>query len=75
MHLYEPCVLKKQALKLLESDIPDDFAYDVQRLREALEKFEDIDENLVPKDSLLREFLGWKGESNGKSKQKKSITS
>ncbi len=58
VHLYEPCVLKKQALKLLESEIPDDFAYDVQRLRDALLKFEDIDESLVPKDSLLREFLG-----------------
>lgn len=58
VHLYEPCVLKKQALKLLESDISDDYAYDVQRLRDALKKFEDIDEELVPKGSLLREFLG-----------------
>lgn len=58
VHLYEPCVLKKQALELLKSEIPDEFAYDVQRLRDALEKFEDIDETIVPKDSLLREFLG-----------------
>lgn len=58
VHLYEPCVLKKQALKLLESEISDDYAYDVQRLQEALKKFEDIDEEAVPKGSLLREFLG-----------------
>lgn len=58
VHLYEPCVLKKQALALLESEISDDYAYDVQRLRDALNKFEDIDENAVPADSLLREFLG-----------------
>ncbi len=58
VHLYEPCVLKKQALALLESEISDDYAYDVQRLRDALKKFEDIDEEAVPKDSLLREFLG-----------------
>lgn len=58
VHLYEPCVLKKQALKLLESEISDDFAYDVQRLRDALKKFEDINEEAVPTDSLLREFLG-----------------
>lgn len=58
VHLYEPCVLKKQALELLEHEISDDYAYDVQRLRDALKKFEDIDEEAVPKDSLLREFLG-----------------
>lgn len=58
VHLYEPCVLKKQALEILESEISDDFAYDVQRLRDALRKFEDIDESEVPADSLLREFLG-----------------
>lgn len=58
VHLYEPCVLKKQALELLEHEISDDCAYDVQRLRDALKKFEDIDEEAVPKDSLLREFLG-----------------
>lgn len=58
VHLYEPCVLKKQALELLKSDISDDYLYDVQRLRDALGKFEEIDEKLVPEDSLLREFLG-----------------
>ena len=58
VHLYEPCVLKKQALEILQSEISDDFAYDVQRLRDALNKFEDIDETQVPKGSLLREFLG-----------------
>ncbi|MCR4594717.1 MAG: nucleoside kinase [Clostridiales bacterium] len=59
IHLYEPCVLKHIALELLKnSEISDEFAYDVQRLCKSLEKFEDIDPSLVPQDSLLREFLG-----------------
>ncbi len=60
IHLYEPCVLKHQALQLLRnSQVSDEFKKDIQKLTSALEKFEDIDENLVPDDSLLREFLGF----------------
>lgn len=60
IHLYEPCVLKHQALQLLRnSQVMDEFKKDIQELISALEKFEDIDENLVPDDSLLREFLGF----------------
>ncbi len=60
IHLYEPCVLKHQALQLLRnSQVMDEFKKDIQELTSALEKFEDIDENLVPDDSLLREFLGF----------------
>lgn len=59
IHLYEPCVLKKQALELLRnSDISEEYRSDSAKLFKALEMFEDIDEALVPKDSLLREFLG-----------------
>jgi uridine kinase len=59
IHLYEPCVLKHQALPLLrDSIISDEFKKDIEHLIKALEGFEDIEENIVPEDSLLREFLG-----------------
>lgn len=59
IHLYEDCVLKHQALPLLlNSEISDEFKADAKKLCKALEKFEDIPENLVPDGSLLREFLG-----------------
>lgn len=59
IHLYEPCVMKKQALELLkDSDISAEYRQDVQRLVKALSKFRSIDESAVPQDSLLREFLG-----------------
>lgn len=59
IHLYEPCVLRKQALELLySSEISDEFQSDAKKLIKALEAFEEIDEKLVPEDSLLREFLG-----------------
>lgn len=59
IHLYEPCVLKHQALPLLKGcEVEDEFKSDVQKLCKALEKFCDIDEKNVPADSLLREFLG-----------------
>lgn len=59
IHLYEPCVLKHQALPLLKSSqVADEFKKDIEKLTRALEKFNDIDENAVPENSLLREFLG-----------------
>ncbi len=59
IHLYESCVLKHQALSLLKNcEVTDEFREDVNKLCKALEKFNDIDENNVPRDSLLREFLG-----------------
>lgn len=59
IHLYEPCVLKSQALPLLlENEISKEYSEDVKKLCKALKKFEDIDISLVPEDSLLREFLG-----------------
>ena len=59
IHLYEPCVLKQQALPLLEnSEISDEYKSEAAKLRKSLELFEDIDISLVPQDSLLREFLG-----------------
>lgn len=59
VHLYEPCVIKNQALPLLrDSDVPDEFKEDAEKLCASLERFYNIDENEVPEDSLLREFLG-----------------
>ena len=59
VHLYEPCVIKNQALPLLRnSEVSDEFREDAEKLCASLQKFFDIDENKVPKDSLLREFLG-----------------
>lgn len=59
IHLYEPCVIKKQALPLLrDSEVSDEFKEDAKKLCIALERFFSINENDVPEDSLLREFLG-----------------
>ncbi len=58
IHLYETCVLKNTATKLLkevEKDSP--FYRESQRLIRNLEKFPDIDKNLIPENSLLREFV------------------
>lgn len=59
IHIYEPCVLKKYAVPLLDSFAADDPNYDfVRRLSAALLRFEDIDEGLIPDNSLIREFIG-----------------
>ncbi len=59
IHLYEPCVIKHQALPLLcDSEVSDEFKAEIEKLKKALEQFNDINENTVPKNSLLREFLG-----------------
>ena len=59
IHLYETCVLKDTAIKLL-SEIEKDsrFYLQSQRLIKSLRKFPMIDSDLVPEDSLLREFIG-----------------
>lgn len=59
IHLYESCVIKHQALPLLSgSEVSDEFKSEIEKLKKALEQFNDINENTVPKNSLLREFLG-----------------
>lgn len=63
-HLYESCVLKHQALSMLyESADSKEFGDEIKRLITALESFCDIDEALVPDNSLLREFLGQRTEA------------
>ncbi len=59
IHLYETCVLKDTAIKLL-SDVPkeSEFYKESQRLIRNLNKFPSLDSSVVPKNSLLREFIG-----------------
>ncbi len=66
IHLYESCVLKEEAIKLLgEVSKDSEFYKDSQRLIRSLMKFPVINSEKVPEDSLLREFIGAKEEKDG----------
>ena len=56
---YELCVLKKYALPML-SEIPSDSEYYIQanRLIKFLKYFKDIEDDWIPCNSILREFIG-----------------
>ena len=59
IHIYESCVLSVSAIPLLreiKQDSP--YYYPSRRLLSALERFYPIDPVEVPKDSLIREFIG-----------------
>lgn len=59
IHIYEPCVLQNTAvplLKMIGEDNP--FYDDACRLIESLSLFCPIPERMVPKNSVLREFIG-----------------
>lgn len=59
IHLSEPCVFNDIAIKMLsEADLNPDRAADAQKLLFSLRKIKSIPSALVPKESLLREFLG-----------------
>ena len=59
IHLYEPCVMKHQALRMIsDCEVSEEYKEDIQNIVNAFKKFNDIPENMVPEDSLLREFLG-----------------
>lgn len=59
IHIYEPCVLCHDALMLLDFITPNsDFYETAMELKWQLNRFVQINTELVPKDSLLREFLG-----------------
>ena len=58
-HPYEPCVFKAAALTLLQQITPGSVYFDSAReLEQNLAPFAAADVSCVPKDSLLREFLG-----------------
>ena len=57
--IYEISVLKKHALPQLEKITNEEKEYsEAKRLVEFLKYFEDIDEEFIPRNSLLREFIG-----------------
>lgn len=57
--IYEICVLKKYALPQLEAIDNRSIEFsEAKRIREFLKYFEDIPDDLVPTNSLLREFIG-----------------
>ena len=60
IHNYEPCVFKKRALELFKTVKPESSWFDeTVRLTEKLVRFSDIEEEKVPRSSLLVcEFLG-----------------
>jgi len=59
IHLYESCVFRTLVLPLLEEIPPESPSYkDGSRLARSLRQFEEIAPELVPAESLMREFLG-----------------
>lgn len=57
--VYEICVLKKYIMPLLEKiDNTNPEYAEAKRLYEFLKYFEDIEDEYVPKNSILREFMG-----------------
>lgn len=59
IHIYEPCVLCHQAIPLLKSIDESSIHFKLsRRILSSIERFYPIDMNLVPKDSLIREFIG-----------------
>lgn len=59
IHIYEPCVLRGKAIPVLRSVAADSPYYRKARDLEArLMRFEPVDTALVPRDSMLREFIG-----------------
>ena len=59
LHVYEPCVYKDDFLALKKEVLCSSVGYDYFiRTANAIEKFETIKKDLVPKNSLIREFIG-----------------
>lgn len=59
IHFYEPCLFAPLVKELLEKEpLSACFEEETTALLNALQNFTPINPNLVPKDSLLREFVG-----------------
>lgn len=57
--VYELCILKKYALKEINKiSETSDVYFEALRLKSFLNFFKDVDEELVPDNSILREFIG-----------------
>ena len=59
VHIYEPCVFKQIVVPLLR-EIPNDSPYykQARNLESRMMRFDPINDELVPDNSILREFLG-----------------
>ena len=59
IHLYEPCVVGKKAYPLLSQIEEESVHYEkARRLMESIERFSPLDEALIPRTSMIREFIG-----------------
>ena len=59
IHIYEPCIMKEPAIKLLRQVSEKSHCYETaQHLIKALSGFESIDDSFIPENSLMREFIG-----------------
>ena len=58
IHAYEPCVFRSLAIPMLESvEASSEYYTDARRMIERLELFVPLDTSVIPKTSLLNEFL------------------
>lgn len=59
IHIYEPCIIGYRALPILRTVTADSEYYPfVQKIIHAIEHFIPINESIIPKTSLIREFIG-----------------
>lgn len=59
IHIYEPCIMKEPAIKLLGHVDKESHCYDMaQHLIKSLSGFESIESDIIPENSLMREFIG-----------------
>lgn len=59
IHIYEPCVIRQIALPLLQRiNSSSEYFMEAMELKEKLRMFEPIDSELIPANSLMREFIG-----------------
>ena len=54
---YEPCVMKGYLDRILRESSDVDYTKYIRGLNEKLKKFDTIDEKLIPKESILKEFI------------------
>ena len=59
IHVYEPCVIASEAVNILRNVTPGHPEYEyAQNLAERASQFVPISAEHIPKNSLLREFIG-----------------
>ncbi len=56
LHEFEPCVMKNETLKLFE-DLPAEVKVNFTKFMKHLDAFNEIKKDLIPTDSLIREFI------------------